>query len=227
MNEIIDFLRELSQHNNREWFNTHKADYLSAKAKFEAIVGSLIPEVREFDPSIGPLTVADCTWRIYRDTRFSHDKRPYKTHMGAYFAPRGKKGPFSGYYFQVAVNDDDCEARGMIATGNYFTEPPVLKILREDIDIDEAKSFNDALAKAKGFKLDTELMLKRVPRGFDASKPYSEYFKYKNFCLIKTVGQEYLTSGNFSRQLIADFRATKPFLDLLNRAVAYVIENPR
>lgn len=225
MNEIIEFLRELSQHNNREWFSAHKAEYLSAKARFEALVESLIPGVREFDPTIGPLTPADCTWRIYRDTRFSSDKRPYKTHMGAYFAPRGKKGPFSGYYFQVAVNDDNLEAQGMIATGNYFTEPSVLKILREDIALDEAKSFSKALARAKGFTLDTEQMLKRVPRGFDATKPYSDFFKYKNFCLIKNVDSDYLTSETFSRQLLDDFRTTKPFLHLLNRAVAYVLEN--
>lgn len=225
MNEIIEFLQELARHNDREWFCAHKADYLSAKSKFESIVESIIPGVSGFDPSVGPLTVGDCTWRIYRDTRFSADKRPYKTHMGAYFAPRGKRGPFSGYYFQVEVSDDDCMPRGMIAAGNYYTEPQVLKILREDIDLDGAKSFKSALARAKGFELDTEQMLKRVPRGFDATKPYSDFFRYKNFCLVKTVDEKYLTSDSFIPQLLNDFRATKPFIHLLNRAVAYVLEN--
>lgn len=60
-----------------------------------------IDGIAAFDPSVRGLTVKDCTWRIYRDTRFSPDKTPYKTHMGAFVAPRGKKGGYSGYYFHV------------------------------------------------------------------------------------------------------------------------------
>lgn len=225
MEDIIKFLSELSQHNDREWFNAHKADYLNAKQQFDVLVESLIAGVNEFDPEIGALTVSDCTWRIYRDTRFSYDKRPYKTQMGGYFAPRGKRGPFSGYYFQIGIDEESGLPVGMIATGNYYTEPAVLRILREDIDLDEAKSIKSALTKAKGFHLDSEQMLKRVPRGFDAEKPWSDLFRYKNFCLVKNVDAAYLRAADFRERLLADFKTTKPFLRLLNRAIAFNIES--
>lgn len=227
MNEILNFLTELSRNNNREWFNAHKDLYLKAKQQFDALVESLIDEVRNFDPEVGPLTVADCTWRIYRDTRFSHDKRPYKTNMGCYFAPQGgKRGPFSGYYFQVGISDEDGSIEGMVAAGNYYTESPVLKILREDIAFDEAETFEEALAEAKGFYLDKEQMLKRVPLGFESDKSYSQYFLYKNFCLVKVVGEKYILADNLKQKLIADFKVTKPFLHFINRAIRYSIENP-
>lgn len=225
MKEIIKFLANLAANNNREWFAAHKDEYLQVKQRFDAFVELLIGRVRELDPSIGSLMIGDCTWRIYRDTRFSHDKRPYKTNMGCYFAPGGKRGPYSGYYFQLGIADEDGSVQGMIATGNYYTEPAVLKILREDIAFDDAKSFTDAMAHAKGFTLDTEQMLKRPARGFDAAKPYSDLFRYKNFCLIKTVDEDYLTSPDLVDRILDDFSVTRPFLHLLNRAIAYTF-NP-
>lgn len=224
MESIIEFLKSLSAHNDRPWFNAHKDEYLAAKSRFDSLVEELIAGVREFDPSIGNLTVADCTWRIYRDTRFSKDKRPYKNYMGCYFAPQGKKGPYSGYYFQIGI-DEYGEANGMLATGNYYTEPEVLKILREDIEMDNAEALESAIGHAKGFALDDEQKLKKVPRGFDADKPYSDYLKYKNFCLIKYVPAKYLLDKGFKKKLLKDFSSTAPFLGLLNRAIEYSLEN--
>ena len=91
MKTIIDYLSKLESNNNREWFNSHKSEYLDSKKQFDELVESIIREIRKFDDSIGLLTAADCTYRIYRDTRFSQDKSPYKTHLGAYIAPGGKK----------------------------------------------------------------------------------------------------------------------------------------
>lgn len=225
MKDIIEFLKQLSANNDRVWFNAHKADYQQSKAKFDALVSDLIVGVNEFDPSIGLLSVSDCTWRIYRDTRFSKDKRPYKNYFGCYFAPEGKRGPYSGYYFQIEVSDEDGKVKGMLATGNYETEKRVLQILREDIEYDRAEALEAALEAAKGFSLDTHLMLKRVPKGFDADKPYSDYFKYKNLCLTKFVDEAYVTSDALKERLLSDFASTKQFLGLLNRAVKYAIEN--
>lgn len=225
MKKIIEFLKRLSENNDRVWFNGHKDEYLQAKAIFEALVEELIEGVNKFDPSVGSLSVGDCTWRIYRDTRFSKDKRPYKNYMGCYFAPHGKKGPFSGYYFQVGIDDEDGHVRGMLAAGNYFTEPHVLKILREDIETDQARELEAALAQAKGYVLDDEQKLKRAPRGYNADMPYSEYLKFKNFCLVKVVDEKYLTDKNFKANLLNDLSVAKPFLALLNRAIEYSIEN--
>ena len=98
MKEIIDFLARLEKNNNREWFQAHKSEYLSVQEEFNIFTEKLIAGIAEFDNTINGLTAKDCTYRIYRDTRFSPDKRPYKCHLGAFVCPQGKKSGFSGYY---------------------------------------------------------------------------------------------------------------------------------
>lgn len=103
MQAIIDFLRQLSQNNNREWFMAHKSEYQQAQARFNELTEQLILGISQFDSSVSGLTAKDCIYRIYRDVRFSKDKSPYKTHMGAYVCPGGKKSGYAGYYFHVGT----------------------------------------------------------------------------------------------------------------------------
>ena len=91
MKEVLQFLQELSENNNKPWFEANKKRYLEAKAKMEQLAVELVAAIRSFDDTIGPLSPKDCTWRIYRDVRFSKDKRPYKTQMGVFVAKGGKK----------------------------------------------------------------------------------------------------------------------------------------
>ena len=102
LDKTLKFLSDLARNNNRPWFNAHKDRYLEAKAEFEAMVEELIPSLQRLDPELGPLTLSECTYRIYRDTRFSPDKTPYKVHMGAYINRQGKKSPFAGYYVHIS-----------------------------------------------------------------------------------------------------------------------------
>lgn len=103
MKEILDFLAELSQNNNREWFNANKEKYLQVREKFEAFAQQLIEKISSWDEDVAAsqLQVKDCTYRIYRDTRFSKDKVPYKTHMGIFICKGGKKSPNAGYYLHL------------------------------------------------------------------------------------------------------------------------------
>ena len=87
MQTIFEFLNELKLNNNREWFNTNKERWLDVRNRSEAIALRLIAEVAKFDPDAARLTPSDCIYRIYRDTRFSADKTPYKTHIGIYINP--------------------------------------------------------------------------------------------------------------------------------------------
>lgn len=233
MQKIIDFLSELQVNNNREWFNAHKSQYLEAKALFDEFTEKLIAGIREFDEQIGALTVKDCTYRIYRDVRFSEDKSPYKIHFGAFICPKGRKSGYSGYYFQIGANDKGYPGGCMLATGNYFCEPKALKILREDISLDDDNLFANALKEAcertpaetargaKGFVLDYEGALKRVPNGFPADQPYSDWLRLKNFCLVKEPGIDYMIQPNLLERTLADFRTTMPFLHFVNRAIEY------
>ncbi|MDE7375302.1 MAG: DUF2461 domain-containing protein [Muribaculaceae bacterium] len=222
MQEIIDFLSRLAANNDRVWFNAHKDEYLMAKAKFEAFAMQVLSGIRGFDPTIGDLDIKQCTYRIYRDTRFSRDKRPYKTHFGFFAIPGGKKSGYMGYYFQIGVGEgyEGC----FLAAGDYICERKIVEMLREDIDVDNGEEFLAALASAKTFEVDFSQALKRVPAGYPADKPYSQYLRLKNFCLVKLVAPDYFTEPGAAERLVADLATTRPFISFVNRPIAYEAE---
>ena len=166
MEQILEFLEQLRQNNNKFWFDAHRAEYLQAKNTFNEIAVRLIQGIRKFDPSIGPLTIQDCSFRINRDIRFSKDKSPYKTHFGLFVCPGGKKSGFSGYYFHVTPESGDSQFEvPLLAAGDYMCDPKVLRILREDIELGGDEF--DSIVKSAGRRwyLDKSQSLKRVPQG--------------------------------------------------------------
>ena len=133
---IFQFLKDIAVHNNREWFNAHREQYDTARREFENLLTVLIARISEFDESVRGVEARDCTYRIYRDTRFSQDKTPYKTHMGGYINARGKKSDHCGYY--IHLEPGHC----LVAGGSYCPPPPLLKALRQAVydNIDEFRS---------------------------------------------------------------------------------------
>ena len=132
MKRILDFLRELQEHNDREWFETHRTEYLRVKAATEEFAARLIAGIASFDSTVGDLTPKECTYRIYRDIRFSSDKRPYKSHIGIFISPGGKKSGHSGYYLHIEPEhperSDGVPAGGpMLVTGLYCPNRPSSK----------------------------------------------------------------------------------------------------
>jgi uncharacterized protein (TIGR02453 family) len=224
MKNILHFLRELQKHNDRTWFADHKGDYLQAQAKFNALVDDVIKEIARYDPTVAGLTAKDCTYRIYRDVRFSDDKSPYKTHLGAYICRGGKKSGFSGYYFQIATGGTAFPDSHMLATGDYCCAPDVLRLLREDIADGEGDFERTVAAAAPRFSLDRDGALKRNPKGFAPDAPYSEYLRLKNFCLLASVDDDFLLRPDLAQRLAEAFRCTKPFLDYVNRPVEFLKE---
>lgn len=223
MKEVIDFLNELSLNNDKVWFEANRARYNEARAKVEALTAELIAGIRKFDDSIGPLQMRDCTYRIYRDLRFSPDKTPYKTHMGIYITRGGKKSGYSGYYFQIG----SASASNLIAVGDICCEPKVLKVIREDIQNGEG-DFRRIIASADPrFMVDTDGAAKRVPMGFPADSPDAELLKLRHYCLYFTVNDRFVTSRGLASRLVDIFHSGKPFLDYINRAVDYVREEER
>ena len=225
MKEIITFLRRLQANNNREWFNAHKAEFLKHQARFHELVEEVIREVSQFDADIAGLTAKDCTYRIYRDVRFSADKSPYKCHFGAFLAKGGKKAGNAGYYFHISTGGDDCYPYcHMLATGDYCYEPQVMKVLREDIYNGEG-DFDAVVKQADAsFTLDQEGALKRNPKGFPADAPYSEYLRLKFFCLTAMPDDNFWEGEGLAKRIATKFATTKPFLDYLNRAIEFVRE---
>ena len=222
MKEIINYLRQLQANNNREWFNAHKDEFLKHQERFHQLVEEVIREISAFDPSIANLTAKDCTYRIYRDVRFSSDKSPYKCHFGAFIAKGGKKSGYSGYYFHISTGGGEAYPYcHMLAAGDYCCDPEVLKILREDI-VNGDGDFEKAIQQADStFQLEREGALKRNPKGFPADAPYSEYLRLKYYCLTAILEDDFWEGKDLAKRIATKFASTKPFLDYINRAIDF------
>ena len=94
---IFQFLKDLAANNNREWFNAHRDYYEAARSEFDHLLSAVISRIALFDESVRCLEPKDCTYRIYRDTRFSADKTPYKTHYGMFVAVPQAHSPYSSH----------------------------------------------------------------------------------------------------------------------------------
>lgn len=213
METILKFLGELKENNNREWFEANRERYKSVQEEFNAFTEKLIEGITLFDSAVKGVTVKDCTYRIYRDVRFSPNKEPYKTHMGAYMCPGGKKSGRAGYYFHLEPNNS------LLACGLHCPEPKVMKSVRDEI-FDNGKEFSAAIKCAKEFTVDQTSKLQRVPKGYPADSEYAEYLKLKEFDLIKTIDIQ----GNVLENTLKEFKSAKKFNDLLNKAVQYAQE---
>ena len=124
---ILKFLRQIMSNNNREWFQEHKKEYEVVRNEFERGVQQAIGRIITFDEEIANVQVKDCTYRFYRDTRFSTDKSPYKNHLGAYINAKSKKALRGGYYMHL--EPDHC----LLAVGNYWLPTNILTSCRNEI----------------------------------------------------------------------------------------------
>lgn len=232
MKDVFEFLSGLRRNNNKVWFDAHKAEYLQLKAYFAGFVEEMIDEISMFDKDIknSNLAVSDCTYRIYRDLRFSPDKRPYKTHFGCYICKGGKKSPYSGYYLHIEppakgeTNAFGGESVCMICAGSYNPEPKIIKSLREEIYVNGG-TFVNALKQAKGFTLSTETSYKRIPHGYEDIKPeWTELIKLRDFSVYKTITPDYICKPNLAKRVAAEFKKTAKYIEVTNKAVSFAIE---
>ena len=223
MKEIIDFLRDLSCNNNKVWFTANKKRYQEIQARWYDFCGELIQAVGQYDQDIARLTIKNCTYRIYRDTRFSADKSPYKTHFGVFLSKGGKKSMHAGYYFHVGTGSgEDYPHCHMIASGNYCYEPRVVKMLREDISFGWEDFKQDVLDVADpSFRVDMDGALKRVPKEYPADAPYADFMRLKSFSLVTYLDDDFILQPNLVSRVAELFKTVKPFNDFINRAVDY------
>jgi uncharacterized protein (TIGR02453 family) len=220
MERVVNYLNNLNNNNNKEWFDNNKRDYLEARDIFNQFTEELIKGISEFDPSVKNLSVKDCTYRIYRDTRFSKDKTPYKNHMGAFISKGGKNGGHSGYYFHIEARGADYIGGHILSTGIYRPAPKILKSIREEIMLN-GEQFLESVSVAKGFNLDGGDSLKRVPTGFPAESKFADFFKLKNYFLVQYVDDSFILSDKLLENTIREYKKTFEFNNLLNLSVDY------
>ena len=219
--DIINFLKELNENNNREWFAQNKSRYEKVKSKFEEISRLLISEISIFDNDIKNVDVKDCVFRIYRDIRFSTDKTPYKTHFGVYIASAGgRKSHRGGYYLHLDP------AGCFIAVGVWCPPPNILKALRQSVcdNIDELNEIRNEASFNTYFKtFFEEDKLKNVPAGFPRDFPDAELLKLKHYMVDHKLNDDILNAPNLVSRLGEIARAGYPLNKFLNYTVDEVI----
>ena len=215
--DTLKFLRALKRNNRREWFQAHKDDYEACvRQPMTAVVERLAEDFRSFAPEL-VASPRVSLYRIYRDTRFSEDKTPYKTHAAAVFPTRGlAKHEGAGLYFHVSTGDV------WMGGGMYSPQPPQLQAVREHIAahtkrlraIVQAPAFRRLVGELDGDRL------QRVPRGFVRDHPAAAYLKFKNFLAGAEFPAEFATAPAFYRTLLNVFRQVAPLSRFLNEPLA-------
>lgn len=214
---MIDFLKKLKKNNEREWFQANKKAFDTAQDNMTAFAGFLIGEIGKFDESVADIDPKSCVFRIYRDVRFAKDKSPYKTNLGAYIAPGGRKSMLPGYYFHLEPG------KSFIAGGKHLPDGPELLKIRtaiadrtnEFLKIVQRKSFADAFGRLGGDALKT------VPKGFDPDHKAIEFIKLKEFMAwTEFKDDKVLLSGEFPKQLVKLAREMYPMVTFLRQALS-------
>lgn len=232
MKTVLEFLDALRRNNDREWFAGHKDEYRRVQAITEELTSQLIDGISSFDSSVSGLTPRECTYRIYRDTRFSKDKLPYKTHIGIFICPGGKRSGRSGYYFHIEPSHPPEDGSAvttflggpLLSVGLYMPDPAILKSLREEICYN-GEEFVGNIRKAEGFQLNRLNSLKRIPLGFPSDSPFAEYLKLRDIYLEMKVDEQFLLSPGLIDTTVQAFATAYDFNRQLNRAVEYAMDS--
>lgn len=215
---ILKYLTELSENNNREWYHAHKSEYKEANSEFESLVQALILKIGEFDSSVINNIPKELTFKLNRDTRFSHDKSPYNPAFRAHISSMGKMPIPVGYYLMIKPNDQSFIGGGLFA--DMFKDATAM--VREHISRngDEWEKIINGLDFRKNFKVQGA-SLKNVPSGYEKDHPQAEYLKFKSWYLEYPIKDSELDDAEvFLARATELFRIMKPFNDYLNGALA-------
>jgi uncharacterized protein (TIGR02453 family) len=218
LTDVVSFLATLKENNTKEWFDANRDWYQKSKKNFETFVTKLIQKVQVLDSEIGMPEAKDCIFRIFRDVRFSHDKTPYKSNMGAFFAKGGRKSKYGGYYFHLEPGNT------MLAGGIWMPEADILKAIRSEI-YSYPEDFK-AIITSKKFihhfkELDTDGgLLRSAPKDFPKDFPEVQFLKYKSYTVSKSIPDSLITNEDaLLKEFLDVFAELKPLNAFFNRAI--------
>jgi uncharacterized protein (TIGR02453 family) len=209
-NSSIEFLKQLAKNNTRDWFNKNKNRYLQEYEHMIAFTNTLLSEMRKHD-TIETTSAKDSLFRIYRDTRFSKDKTPYKTYWAGGIK-RATKKLRGGYYFQI-------QPGASFAAGGFFSpEPADLLRIRQDIDMNytdwkkllSGKGIASLFGELKGEAVTT------APKGFSKDNPAIGFLKHKQFYLQRNFTDKEVLNQGFLQQLNKTFKGLRPYFDYMS-----------
>lgn len=210
----LEFLKLIKENNQRDWFNAHKERFLVEQSQVEAFADALLVQMQKHDVLETP-SGKKSLHRIYRDTRFSKEKTPYKTHWGGSFT-RASKLRRGGYYYHI-------EPGNSFAVGGFWG--PVasdLKLIREDIAFDAAplrkilnhKDFTNTFGTLQGEQL------KLMPKGYPTTHPDIDLLRYKQFLLIKNFSDAEVLDNDFVAKVDQTYQLMRPFFDYMSQVLS-------
>jgi len=210
----IEFLTQLKANNTREWFNTHKDEFITQQAHIEEFASALLGILNLTDVIETP-TGKKSLYRIYRDTRFSKDKTPYKTHWSGSFK-RASKQRRGGYYFHIEAGNS------FVAGGFWAPSQADIKLIRDDIAFDAtplrkiigSKEFVANFGSLKGEQLAT------APKGFAKDDPEIDLLRYKQFLLVRKFKDQEVFDPGFLQCAGKTFAAMRPFFDYMSAVLS-------
>jgi len=215
MQEVLNFLSEIKENNNREWFEQNKEWYQACRKKVVFLTDLIIHELGKFDDEIGLQDPNQCVFRIYRDVRFKEDKTPYKTHFGTYIAKGGRKSVNAGYYLHIEPG------ASFVGGGSWSPPADALKAIRTEIfdHPDEFKQIVDAPSFRKIYRQFYDDKLKTAPKGFPKDFADIELLKYKSFAFDHPMGDSVVAGDQYVEKIINSMKQLTPLNRFLNNAL--------
>jgi len=206
----MDFLEELKINNNRDWFNANKTRFLEQQAFIEKLADRLLADLQKHDLIETP-SGKKSLYRIYRDTRFSKEKIPFKTHWSGRFV-RATKQLRGGYYFHLEPGNS------YIAGGFFSPNPADMKRIRQDVSFDstpirkilESNTFVETFGELQGEQLTTK------PKGFDVNDDAIDLLRFKQFLLVRNFTDQQVLNTDFAHEAGQTFINMRPFFDYMS-----------
>jgi len=216
MEKIIEYLSALKENNNREWYHAHKKEYQMANEEFLYLIQDLIIEIGKTDAGVLHNIPKDLTFKLVRDTRFSHDKSPYKPCLRAHISSKGKLPIPVGYFISIKPDNGSFLGGGLFA--DMFKDATTM--IRDYI-VENGQEWERIVSDA-AFRRYFEIKgttLKNVPREYDREHPQADYLKYKSWYIEYPVTNEQLVQEDFIKNATEVFVAMQPFNNYLNKAL--------
>lgn len=215
---LYDFLGELSANNDRGWFAANKPRYDELRALWLEDVDRMISAMSAWDGRLGATTASKAAYRIYRDTRFSHDKTPYKTFFSCAISPMGRRDLGAGYYLQTGLSANMTE--GLYA-GLWCPPSDQLNILRRAI-VDNIEEWEEILSRPelKGYFPEwVGETLRTAPKGWPKDHPQIELLRRKDFGRMMTVDRAFFADPEWPVKAAEAFRAVSPLVEFINYSI--------
>lgn len=213
--QLFDFLTRLAENNDRPWFAANRAEFDALRAQWIDSVQRIINALAVDDPSLRGVRASDCVYRIYRDTRFSHDKSPFKTYFSALISPTGRHCDRACYYVHVGV--EECAVYG----GVWSPEAPVLKKLRRAIldNIEEFREITETPEIKALYPGWYGRKLKTAPKGYDRDHPDIDLLRLTEYGKCHELDRAFFDAPDWPEKVASMLRILKPMNDFLNYSI--------